>query len=117
MSPDPEKVKMIKEWSSPQDKSEVKSFLQITQFCSVFMRSGKGRTYSDMTSPLRKLTNWKAKSVWSKECEDSFQELKKLLCSDMVMANYEMNRQGCMSIMGLLGWLGQLLRNMRYQRS
>ena len=30
MSPDPEKVKMIKGWPSPQDKSEVKSFLQTT---------------------------------------------------------------------------------------
>jgi hypothetical protein len=93
MSPDPEKVKMIKEWSSPQDKSEVKSFLQTTQFCSVFMRPGKGRTYSDVTRPLRQLTNWKTKFVWSKECETSFKELKELLCSDTVMGNYELNKE------------------------
>ena len=84
---------MIKGWPSPQDKSEVKSFLQTTQFCLVFMRPGRGRTYSDMTKPLRQLTNWKTKFVWSKECENSFQELKKLLCSDTVMANYELNKE------------------------
>merc|ERR1711888_82853 len=93
MSPDPEKVKMIKSWPAPADKAAVKSFLQTAQFCSVFMRPGKGRTYSDVTRPLRKLTNWKVKFVWSKECEDSFQELKTLLCSDTVMASYELNRK------------------------
>ena len=69
-------MKMIREWPAPADKSEVKSFLQTTQFCSVFMRPGKGRTYSDVTRPLRRLTNWKAKFVWSKECESSFREMK-----------------------------------------
>ena len=93
MSPDPEKVKMIKSWPAPADKAAVKSFLQTAQFCSVFMRPGRGRTYSDVTRPLRKLTNWKVKFVWSKECEDSFQELKDLLCSDKVMASYELNRK------------------------
>ena len=93
MSPDPEKVQMIKSWPAPTDKAAVKSFLQTAQFCSVFMRPGKGRTYSDVTRPLRKLTNWKVKFVWSKECEDSFRELKDLLCSDTVMASYELNRK------------------------
>jgi hypothetical protein len=93
MSPDPEKVKMIKNWPAPADKSEVKSFLQTTQFCSVFMRPGNGRTYSDVTKPLRKLTNWKAKFVWSKGCEHSFQQLKELLCCDTVMANYELDKE------------------------
>ena len=31
--------------------------------------------------------------VWSKEWEDSFQELKNLLCSDTVMANYELDKK------------------------
>ena len=38
MSPDPPKVKIIKEWLAPKDKSEVKSFLQTCQFCSKYMR-------------------------------------------------------------------------------
>ena len=46
-----------------------------------------------MTRPLRKLTDWKVMFVWSKECEYSFQELKHLLCSDTVMANYELDKK------------------------
>ena len=57
------------------------------------MRHGQGRTYSDVTRPLRKLTNWKVLFVRNKECEDSIQELKNLLCSDMVMANYELDKK------------------------
>ena len=56
MSPDPAKVQIIKDWPAPGSKSEIKSFLQTVQFCAVFMRPGGGRTYADVTSPLRKLT-------------------------------------------------------------
>ena len=62
---------MTQQWPAPKDKSEVKSFLQTCQFCSVFMISGNGKTYSDMTKPLRQLINWKTKFVWTKESEDS----------------------------------------------
>ena len=92
MSPDPAKVQIIKDWPAPGSKSEIKSFLQTVQFCAVFMRPGGGRTYADVTSPLRKLTAKQARFKWDKQCQDSFVELKTLLCSDMVMANYEVKR-------------------------
>ena len=93
MSADPEKVEMMKSWPRPTSRAEVKSFLQTTQFSSVFMRPGQGRTYSDVTAPLRKLTNQNEKFTWSKECESSFQELKDLLTSDKVMACYDPRRK------------------------
>ena len=43
MSPDPEKVAMIRGWPRPKSRAEVKSFLQTTQFSAVFMRPGQGR--------------------------------------------------------------------------
>ena len=89
MSPDPDKVKMIKAWPRPEDKAGVKSFLQTVQFCQVFMRPGDGRTYSDVTKPLRCLTAKNVQFKWNKKCEESFQELKELLSSDKVMANYD----------------------------
>ena len=79
MSADPEKVQMIKNWNRPQDKAGVKSFLQTVQFCQVFMRPGEGRTYSDVTLPLRRLTAKSVRFDWSKDCESSFLELKKIL--------------------------------------
>ena len=38
MSPDPAKVEIVKNWSRPEDKAAVKSFLQTVQFSSAFMR-------------------------------------------------------------------------------
>ena len=92
MSADPDKVSMIKAWQRPVDKPGVKSFLQTVQFCQVFMRPGGGKTYSDITLPLRKMTAKNVRFKWMTECEESFQELKTLLTSDKVMANYDPNR-------------------------
>ena len=93
MSPDPSKTKMIKDWPAPTCKSEVKSFLQTVQFCAVFMKPGPGRTYADVTSPLRKLTAKQVRFKWDDLCQRSFEELKELLWSDTVMANYEVDRR------------------------
>ena len=89
MSPDPDKVDVIKQWKAPVDKSEVKSFLQTCQFSQPFMRPGNGRTYSDVTAPLRRLTAKSVRFVWDQKCQDSFEELKCLLSSDTVLANYD----------------------------
>ena len=92
MSVDPAKVQIIKDWSRPKDKAGVKSFLQTVQFCQVFMRPGQGRTYSDVTLPLRKLTAKSVRFEWTKQCEAAFQELKDLLMSGQVMAHYDPKR-------------------------
>ena len=49
MSADPEKVKMMKSWPRPTSRAEVKSFLQTTQFSSVFMRPGQNILRRDGT--------------------------------------------------------------------
>ena len=87
MSADPEKVEAIKAWTTPKDKFDVKSFLQTAAFCQVFMKPEGGRTYSDVTKPLRLLTTKHSKFVWSKACQESFEELKDLLCSETVKLN------------------------------
>ena len=93
MSPDPAKVETIKSWPRPTSRAEVKSFLQTVQFSAVFMRPGHGRSYSDVTAPLRKLTNHNVMFKWTKECGASFDELKSLLTSDKVMACYDPKRE------------------------
>ena len=86
---DPAKVEIIKDWARPKNKAAVKSFLQIVQFCQVFMRPGQGRTYSDVTLPLRKLTSKSVRFEWTKQCQAAFQELKELMMSGKVMAHYD----------------------------
>ena len=57
MSKDPEKTEQVSRWKAPTDKSGVKSFLQTIQFCKSFLKPKDGRTYADVTWPLRRLTN------------------------------------------------------------
>ena len=41
MSIDPEKTRVVQEWSRPEDRKAVKSFLQIAQFCAHLLGEGK----------------------------------------------------------------------------
>ena len=93
MSPDPDKVKIIKDWPRPEDKSAIKSFLQTVQFSRIFMQPDDGSTIADITAPLRKLTRNDARFKWTKECDDSFRRIKNLLCSKRVIAAYDPKRK------------------------
>jgi hypothetical protein len=93
MSPDPSKVDRIKNWPEPEDKATVKSFLQTVQFVAPYMRVGEGQTYSDITAPLRKLMSLGTHFKWTKECKESFNQLKDLLASDTILMNYDPKRE------------------------
>ena len=88
MSADPDKVRHIKAWPRPADKAEVKSFLQTVQFVAQFMRGKDGRPHSDITAPLREQTQKHKIFKWTRQCEDSFQELKKRLTDKSVLVPY-----------------------------
>ena len=93
MSPDPEKVEHIRQWPVPKDKAEVKSFLQTVQFCAPYMFKQGGRTHSDMTAPLRELIRLDKHFKWTRECQQSFDELKTRLTDETVLINYDPERQ------------------------
>ena len=56
------------------------------------MRHGVGRTYTDVTLPLRRLTTKSVRFEWMAECESSFQELKELLDLEQVMGYFDPQR-------------------------
>ena len=89
ISKDPEKMEQVSKWKAPTDKSGVKSFLQMIQFYKSFLKPKDGRTYADVMRPLRRLTNKSVRFKWDEDCQKSFNELKKLLTSDTVMAYYD----------------------------
>ena len=57
------------------------------------MRPPAGKTYSDVTKPLKELTRHNARFSWTKECEDTFKTLKSLLTKDQVMVNFDTKRE------------------------
>ena len=49
----------------------------------------RSKTYADVTQTLRQLTRNNIKFIWTIECQERFEELKSLLTSDKVLANYD----------------------------
>ncbi|GFV29249.1 retrovirus-related Pol polyprotein from transposon 412 [Trichonephila clavipes] len=77
---DPEKVSAVKNWKCPENLRELRSFLGL---CTYYRKFVKG--FSNIARPLHKLTESKQKFQWTKECEDSFLQLKEALTSSPIL--------------------------------
>jgi hypothetical protein len=69
---DPEKVKAVVEWTRPTSVFEIRSFLGLTGYYRCFIEG-----FLKLLEPLTALTRKNACFVWTDECEQSFQELKR----------------------------------------
>jgi hypothetical protein len=69
---DPEKVKAVVEWTRPTSVFEIRSFLGLTGYYRCFIEG-----FLKLLEPLTALTRKNARFVWTDECEQSFQELKR----------------------------------------
>ncbi|GFV07829.1 retrovirus-related Pol polyprotein from transposon 412 [Trichonephila clavipes] len=77
---DPEKVSAVKNWKRPENLRELRSFLGL---CTYYRKFVKG--FSNIARPLHKLTESKQKFQWTKECKDSFLQLKEALTSSPIL--------------------------------
>ncbi|GFX48940.1 retrovirus-related Pol polyprotein from transposon 412 [Trichonephila clavipes] len=77
---DPEKVSAVKNWKRPENLRELRSFLGL---CTYYRKFVKG--FSNIARPLHKLSESKQKFQWTKECEDSFLQLKETLTSSPIL--------------------------------
>ena len=78
VKPEISKTASVQAFQPPKTKKEVRSFLGITGYYRRFIEN-----YSMIAAPLTDLTrkNSPNKVVWTDECDKSFKELKRLLCS------------------------------------
>ncbi|GFX24508.1 retrovirus-related Pol polyprotein from transposon 17.6 [Trichonephila clavipes] len=74
------KVSAVKNWKRPENLRELRSFLGL---CTYYRKFVKG--FSNIARPLHKLTESKQKFQWTKECEDSFLQLKEALTSSPIL--------------------------------
>ncbi|XP_077251803.1 uncharacterized protein LOC143891031 [Tasmannia lanceolata] len=81
ISVDPAKTKAVEEWQRPTTATEIRSFLGLAGYYRRFVEN-----FARLANPLTKLTRKGAKFIWTKECEESFQTLKKRLVSAPVLA-------------------------------
>jgi hypothetical protein len=78
---DPEKVKAVVEWTRPTSVFEIQSFLGLADYYRHFIEH-----FSKLSGPLTALTRKNARLVWTDECEQYFQELKRQLVIAPVLA-------------------------------
>jgi len=77
---DSAKVKSVEEFPTPQNKTDVRSFIGLTSYYRRFIEN-----YASRSKPLVDLTKKKRLFVWTKEAELAFQDLKQCLMSAPIL--------------------------------
>ncbi|KAL4028134.1 hypothetical protein IC575_011327 [Cucumis melo] len=80
VSVDPAKIEAVTSWPRPSTVSEFRIFLSLAGYYRRFVEN-----FSRIATPLTQLTRMGASFVWSKACEDSFQNLKQKLVTALVL--------------------------------
>ena len=75
------KVKAISEWTPCQDVSEVRAFMGLSGYYRRFIKD-----FSAIAAPLYNLTRKESEFRWTTECQEAFDELKKGLVEEPILA-------------------------------
>jgi len=81
---DPTKVECIVQWESCINLHDVRAFLGFSNFYRRFIKN-----YSKLVAPLVNLTRKDVMFEWTKECEQTFQELKTAFTSAPILAKFD----------------------------
>ncbi|WVZ97225.1 hypothetical protein U9M48_042775 [Paspalum notatum var. saurae] len=84
---DPSKVKDVLNWKQPETVTEIRSFLGLAGYYHRFIKD-----FSKTAKPMTSLTKKNAKYLWSSNCEEVFQTLKKMLTSTAVLAQPDVTK-------------------------
>jgi hypothetical protein len=77
---DPGKVRDVLDWKPPKSIHQVRSFLCFLGYYRRFIPN-----FSNISKPITELLKKGTKYVWSKDCDEAFQTLKKLLTTSLVL--------------------------------
>jgi hypothetical protein len=80
VSVDPGKVKDVLNWMPPTTPSEIRSFLGLAGYYHRFIKD-----FSKIAKPMTRLLEKNKAFEWTKECQASFEELRKHLTSAPVL--------------------------------
>ncbi|KAG8499496.1 hypothetical protein CXB51_005958 [Gossypium anomalum] len=81
---DPSKVSAVVNWKTPKNITEVRSFLGLAGYYRRFVKN-----FSMIASPMTCLLQKNVEFVWSDECQQSFDQLKKMLTEAPVLTQPE----------------------------
>jgi hypothetical protein len=77
---DPQKVEAVLRWERPTTVTGIRSFLGLAGYYRRFIEG-----FSTIATPLTRLTRKNIRWEWSKECDESFQELNRRLTTAPVL--------------------------------
>ena len=80
ISPDPTKVEVVQNLSSPKSVKNIRSFLGLAGYYRRFVRA-----FATVAAPLTDLTKQDRRFDWTTECEQAFHTLKTLISSAPVL--------------------------------
>ena len=78
---DPAKISAVKDWPTPENVHEVRSFMGLCSYYRKFIEH-----FAEIARPLNKLTEKNARFLWSDKCDQSFKELKEHLITAPILA-------------------------------
>lgn len=84
---DPDKIRAIKECQPPKNRKQLKSILGLCNFYRNFV---SGQAFNNPC--LNKLLSPKINFVWTKECQEAFEELKSVLKEDRILHHPDLKR-------------------------
>lgn len=82
VKPDPSKIRAVEHWPHPKNRKQLQRFLGFANFYRRFIRN-----FSQVASPLTRLTSTKLPFIWSPEAEKAFTNLKLCFTSAPVLVH------------------------------
>ncbi|XP_053389322.1 uncharacterized protein LOC128552313 [Mercenaria mercenaria] len=79
---DPTKIECIKQWPTPHNVTEIRSFLGLCGYYRKFILG-----YPQIARPLVRLTEKNTRFSWDTDCEESFKTLKNKLITAPILAH------------------------------
>ena len=79
--PDSDKIKAVKEYSIPQNLTQLRAFLGLASYYRRFIKN-----FSQIATPLYNLLKKDINYEWTEECQQVFQQLKNRLISAPLLA-------------------------------
>ena len=80
LRPDPEKIRVVRDWKGPTSVTGIRQFLGFTNYFRRFIEG-----YSFIARPLEELTGKNKRFSWNQECQAVFEALRKALISAPVL--------------------------------
>ena len=81
IEPDETKIEAVKKWKTPTSAAEIQQFLGFASYYRRFVAN-----FSEIATPLYKLTQQNTQFIWSESCQNAFLELKRRLTSAPILA-------------------------------